>query len=111
MTCCTFQLIVSCVFCNSPLLTDVFFLSLLRVEMAITADGSLVFAVIFLTVRCIDFVKPLINLRQKLDRSCCHSKASLDHPVISPAVPLTQEGLFRESVQSGAVRCYLVVFY
>lgn len=74
MTCCTFQLIVSCVFCNSPLLTDVFFLPPLRVEMAITADGSLVFAVIFLTVRCIDFVKPLINLRQELDRSVVTAK-------------------------------------
>lgn len=45
-----------------------------RIEMAITADGSLVFAVIFLAASCIDFVKPLINLRQELDRSVVTAK-------------------------------------
>lgn len=61
--------------CNTPLLTNTFFFSLpARVEMAITADGSLVFAVIFLTASCIDFVKPLINLRQELDRSVVTAK-------------------------------------
>ena len=58
--------------CNLPLLTDYFFP--VRVEMAITADGSLVFAVIFLTASCIDFVKPLINLRQEPDRSVVTAK-------------------------------------
>lgn len=73
-----FQLIVSCVFSVIPLLTNIFFSSFpflpVRVEMAITADGSLVFAVIFLTASCIDFVKPLINLRQELDRGVVTAK-------------------------------------
>lgn len=62
--------------CNSTLLTNIFLPPPLpvRVEMAITTDGSLVFAVIFLTGSRIDFVKPLINLRQELDRSVVTAK-------------------------------------
>lgn len=89
--------------CNSPLLTNC-------VEMAITADGSLVFAVIFLTASCIDFVKTSDKSQAGTRQECCHSKASLDHTVISPAASLTSVGLFREAVQSGAVRCRLLVF-
>lgn len=78
--------------------------------MAITADGSLVFAVIFLTASCIDFVKTSDKSQAGTRQECCHSKASLDHTVISPAVSLTWVALFREAVQSGTVRCRLLVF-
>lgn len=79
--------------------------------MAITADGSLVFAVIFLTASCIDFVKTSDTLQTGSRQERCHSKALLDHTVIFLAVSLTWGGLFKEAVKSDTARCLLVFHY
>lgn len=97
--------------CNTPLLTNTFFFFPPRP----CRDGYYCW---WVSSVCCDlsyselhwFCETSDKSQTGTRQECCHSKASLDHAVISPAVSLTRGGLFREAVQSGTVRCRLWVF-